>query len=233
MMLLIFGGPRGLDSYAEISVGRQHDKIRPIDDLTRNLVNASATTREKVNPESVDVVLKNAVALKTAVCKVRPHAAIGVPSTKRVLTSSSPSIPIMLLLPSCAVLEQLKFDGQSQNEDRKAALNAALGGVWHGERVHSAFQDGDTCVRCGEAVENLEHLVHHCPDWNKERRESGLPIHVLEAPPCVRLHGLLPAPPAGAVPTHEPASVMRRGMHTVWTDGSGRHSSNPHFRRCG
>eukprot|EP00971_Amphidinium_carterae_P207680 4120927-Amphidinium_carterae.2 len=26
---------------------------------------------------------------------------------------------------------------------------------------------------------------------------------------------------------------MRRGVHTVWTDGSGRHSNNPHFRRCG
>eukprot|EP00971_Amphidinium_carterae_P000450 9356-Amphidinium_carterae.2 len=22
-------------------------------------------------------------------------------------------------------------------------------------------------------------------------------------------------------------------VHTVWTDGSGRHTSNPHFRRCG
>eukprot|EP00971_Amphidinium_carterae_P109693 2172722-Amphidinium_carterae.1 len=26
---------------------------------------------------------------------------------------------------------------------------------------------------------------------------------------------------------------MRAGVHTVWTDGSGRHSSNPHLRRCG
>eukprot|EP00971_Amphidinium_carterae_P308424 6129100-Amphidinium_carterae.1 len=23
------------------------------------------------------------------------------------------------------------------------------------------------------------------------------------------------------------------GVQTVWTDGSGRHSSNPHYRRCG
>eukprot|EP00971_Amphidinium_carterae_P309924 6158770-Amphidinium_carterae.1 len=29
------------------------------------------------------------------------------------------------------------------------------------------------------------------------------------------------------------ALVMRRGVHTVWSDGSGRNSSNPHFRRCG
>eukprot|EP00971_Amphidinium_carterae_P199830 3966460-Amphidinium_carterae.1 len=26
---------------------------------------------------------------------------------------------------------------------------------------------------------------------------------------------------------------MKAGVHTVWTDGSGRRSSNPHFRRCG
>eukprot|EP00971_Amphidinium_carterae_P035802 704509-Amphidinium_carterae.1 len=26
---------------------------------------------------------------------------------------------------------------------------------------------------------------------------------------------------------------MRVGVHTAWTDGSGKHSSNPRFRRCG
>eukprot|EP00971_Amphidinium_carterae_P314625 6253858-Amphidinium_carterae.1 len=51
---------------------------------------------------------------------------------------------------SGTLLRQLKLDGQNQKEDRKAALNAALGGVWHEERAHSAFQVGDTCVRCGE-----------------------------------------------------------------------------------
>eukprot|EP00971_Amphidinium_carterae_P180759 3585398-Amphidinium_carterae.1 len=60
-------------------------------------------------------------------------------------------------------LRQLKLDGPSQKEDREAALNAAPGGVWHEERAHAAFQVGDICVRCGEAVENLEHIVHHCP----------------------------------------------------------------------
>eukprot|EP00971_Amphidinium_carterae_P105814 2095492-Amphidinium_carterae.1 len=52
--------------------------------------------------------------------------------------------------PQVSADRQLKLDGQSQKEDRKAALNAALGGVWHEERAHSAFQVGDTCVRCGE-----------------------------------------------------------------------------------
>eukprot|EP00971_Amphidinium_carterae_P048013 945335-Amphidinium_carterae.1 len=37
----------------------------------------------------------------------------------------------------------------------------------------------------------------------------------------------------GLLPAHEPALVLKAGVSTVWTDGSGRHSSNPHFRRCG
>eukprot|EP00971_Amphidinium_carterae_P189608 3763523-Amphidinium_carterae.1 len=31
----------------------------------------------------------------------------------------------------------------------------------------------------------------------------------------------------------EPELVYRAGVATVWTDGSGRHSSDPHHRRCG
>eukprot|EP00971_Amphidinium_carterae_P085617 1694327-Amphidinium_carterae.3 len=85
---------------------------------------------------------------------------------------------------STAAYRQLKLDGQSQKEDRKAALNAALGGVWHEERAHSAFQVGDICVRCGEDIENLEHIVLHCPHWHKERREACLPVHTAVAPAC-------------------------------------------------
>eukprot|EP00971_Amphidinium_carterae_P312892 6218099-Amphidinium_carterae.2 len=97
-------------------------------------------------------------------------------------------------------------------------------GVWHQERAHSAFQVGDTCVRCGEEeVENLEHIVLHCPHWNKERREACMPSHAPVAPACVRLHGLLPAPSPGLLPAHESPLVMKAGVHTVWTDGSGRH----------
>eukprot|EP00971_Amphidinium_carterae_P078332 1549624-Amphidinium_carterae.1 len=41
---------------------------------------------------------------------------------------------------STTAYRQLKLDGQSQKEDRKAALNAALRGVWDEERAHSAFK---------------------------------------------------------------------------------------------
>eukprot|EP00971_Amphidinium_carterae_P055680 1097796-Amphidinium_carterae.1 len=87
-------------------------------------------------------------------------------------------------------LRQLKLDGQSQKDSVKSALNAALGGVWH-EVANSVFEVGEMCVRCGEAVEDLEHIVHHCPAWASERREVELPAAALKAPPCVRLHGLL------------------------------------------
>eukprot|EP00971_Amphidinium_carterae_P009099 179708-Amphidinium_carterae.1 len=50
---------------------------------------------------------------------------------------------------------------------------------------------------------------------------------------CISLHGLLPAPRLPAIRTFEPALEYRAGVTTVWTDGSGRHSSDPQHRRCG
>eukprot|EP00971_Amphidinium_carterae_P299045 5941136-Amphidinium_carterae.1 len=55
-------------------------------------------------------------------------------------------------------LRQLKLDGQSQKDSVTSALNAALGGVWHEVRANSVFEVGDMCVRCGEAVEDFEHI---------------------------------------------------------------------------
>eukprot|EP00971_Amphidinium_carterae_P299767 5955908-Amphidinium_carterae.1 len=44
--------------------------------------------------------------------------------------------------------------------------------------------------------------------------------------------GLLPAPRLPAIRTFEPVLANRAGVVTVWTDGSGRNSSDPHHRRC-
>eukprot|EP00971_Amphidinium_carterae_P349069 6490831-Amphidinium_carterae.4 len=41
---------------------RQKTKLRPIDDFARSLVNATVTTREKVSPDSVDVIEATAAA---------------------------------------------------------------------------------------------------------------------------------------------------------------------------
>eukprot|EP00971_Amphidinium_carterae_P178410 3539353-Amphidinium_carterae.2 len=74
--------------------------------------------------------------------------------------------------------------GKSQKDSVKSALNAALGGVWHEVRANSVFEVGELRVRCAEAVEDIEHIVHHCPAWAAERREVALPASALEAPPC-------------------------------------------------
>eukprot|EP00971_Amphidinium_carterae_P282608 5610447-Amphidinium_carterae.2 len=60
-----------------------------------------------------------------------------------------------------------------------------------------------------------------------------LPDDDKEKPPCVKLQGLLLAPRLPAIRTYEPAMVHRVGVVTVWSDGSGRHSSDPQHRRCG
>eukprot|EP00971_Amphidinium_carterae_P181654 3603961-Amphidinium_carterae.1 len=119
----------------------------------------------------------------------------------------------------------LKRSANRTEESFRCAFNASLGGVWHEVRTNSAFHVGELCVRCKEEPEDLPHIIFRCPHWYKERRE--------EVPPCVKLHGLLPAPRLPAIRTFEPALVYRAGVTTVWTDGSGRHSSGPHHRRCG
>eukprot|EP00971_Amphidinium_carterae_P063481 1256433-Amphidinium_carterae.1 len=40
---------------------------------------------------------------------------------------------------------QLKLDGQSQTDNVKTALNAALGGVWHEARANAVFDVGAMC----------------------------------------------------------------------------------------
>eukprot|EP00971_Amphidinium_carterae_P151640 3005891-Amphidinium_carterae.7 len=115
----------------------------------------------------------------------------------------------------------------------RSALNTALGGVWHEMRTHSAFSAGELCVRCKGEPEDLAHIVFRCPHWHKERRQVELPDDDVNTPPCVKLHGLLPAPRLPAIRTYEPALVNHVGVVTVWTDGSGRHSSDPQHRRCG
>eukprot|EP00971_Amphidinium_carterae_P087110 1723173-Amphidinium_carterae.1 len=82
-------------------------------------------------------------------------------------------------------------------------------------------------------VENLSHIVSRCPHWHKERRQVELPEDDQTVPACVKLHGLLLAAKVPSVITHEPVLVHRTGVTTVWTDGSGRHSSDPLHRRCG
>eukprot|EP00971_Amphidinium_carterae_P267808 5313340-Amphidinium_carterae.1 len=100
-------------------------------------------------------------------------------------------------------------------------------------RAHKAFTVGETCVRCQAEPEDLSHILYRCPHWHKERRDVQLPADDDATPPCVTLHGILPASRVAPVITHELVLVCRTGVITAWTDGSGRHSTDPHYRRCG
>eukprot|EP00971_Amphidinium_carterae_P038184 750457-Amphidinium_carterae.1 len=68
-------------------------------------------------------------------------------------------------------LRKLSLNGQSQKDNVKSDLNDALGGVWQEARVHSVFEVGELCVRRGETVKDLEHIVHHCPVWAADGHE--------------------------------------------------------------
>eukprot|EP00971_Amphidinium_carterae_P141170 2797694-Amphidinium_carterae.1 len=78
-------------------------------------------------------------------------------------------------------LRQLKLDGQSQKDNVKMALSAALGS---GMKLVSMLRLvlAIFSARCGEALEDLEHIVHHCPAWSAKRREVGIPASALEPP---------------------------------------------------
>eukprot|EP00971_Amphidinium_carterae_P050924 1002665-Amphidinium_carterae.2 len=109
----------------------------------------------------------------------------------------------------------LKKSSARVDEKSRSAVNAALGGVWHEERTHRAFSVGNICAPIGI------------------RKDAEFPADEETVPPCVKLYGLLPAPRLPAIITHEPAVVYRANIATVWTDGSGKHSSDLHHRRCG
>eukprot|EP00971_Amphidinium_carterae_P267807 5313339-Amphidinium_carterae.1 len=108
-------------------------------------------------------------------------------------------------------LRHLKKCATRRDERTSAAFKAALGGVWHEVRAHNAFTVGETCVGCQAEPEDLRHILDRCPHWHKERRDVQLPAGDDTTPPCVKLHGILPAPRVAPVITHEPVLVYRTG----------------------
>eukprot|EP00971_Amphidinium_carterae_P328271 6460055-Amphidinium_carterae.1 len=86
------------------------------------------------------------------------------------------------------------------------------------------------CLDCGKCYERVPLTT-----LESFALESGYPLYALFA--ALDMYAgrrrLLPAPRLLVLLTHEPALVNRAGVGTVWTDGSGRHSSDPQHRRCG
>eukprot|EP00971_Amphidinium_carterae_P230398 4572703-Amphidinium_carterae.2 len=103
-------------------------------------------------------------------------------------------------------MRHLKKCANKKDERTSAALNAALGGVWHEARAHKGFTVGETCVRCEVqrgGAGRPSHILFRCPHWHKERREVELPTDDDTTPPCVKLHGILLAPRVPPVLTQE------------------------------
>eukprot|EP00971_Amphidinium_carterae_P260313 5164637-Amphidinium_carterae.1 len=157
----------------------------------------------------------------------------GVPAPWSFVAEKRPDFRGLETALSTQSYRHLKKSANRTEDSFRSAFNASLGGVWHEVRTDSAFHVGALCVRCKEEPEDLSHIVFRCPHWHRERRDVELPADNDAVPPCVKLHGLLPAPRVPAIRHFEPALVYREGVTTVWTDGSGRHSSDPHHRRCG
>eukprot|EP00971_Amphidinium_carterae_P343445 6483193-Amphidinium_carterae.3 len=90
------------------------------------------------------------------------------------------------------------------------------GPVWHEARAHASFQVVYTTARIG--TRSVVSLV--C---------GRLPALLSKAPLVCVFMGFCRRPPV-PLPTHEPqepALVLRQGVDIAWTDGPGRHSSNP------
>eukprot|EP00971_Amphidinium_carterae_P163632 3244444-Amphidinium_carterae.3 len=92
-------------------------------------------------------------------------------------------------------------------------------------------------VRCGQAVENLEHIVHHWQgplpalEQTKTCMSLACRLRLIRLLSTCASTGFSKLAGACACPS-EPALVLHQHADTVWTDGFGRRNSNLHFRIC-
>eukprot|EP00971_Amphidinium_carterae_P242918 4823288-Amphidinium_carterae.3 len=116
----------------------------------------------------------------------------------------------------------------------RAVLNAACGGLWMGDRRERVFQieQDSQCPYCGEAEGSASHTLYDCPALEAQRKQAAVPAPRDDVPKCVRVLGLgtlFPSP----LPCPEEASSGRTKDDVLFTDGSGKHPTEPTHRRCG
>eukprot|EP00971_Amphidinium_carterae_P069540 1375898-Amphidinium_carterae.1 len=97
--------------------------------------------------------------------------------------------------------------------------------------AHSVMGTSAQIVSMREEIRQLLH-VNGINGGGTISEESPM-LAMLSEQRLLFLHVVLLAPHVRPVVQHERALVYRAGVHTVWTDGAGRHSSDPHHRRCG
>eukprot|EP00971_Amphidinium_carterae_P208607 4138795-Amphidinium_carterae.2 len=114
----------------------------------------------------------------------------------------------------------------------RAVLNAACGGLWMGDRREKVFEQSSKCPYCGEAEGSASHTLYECPAFDSQRKQAAVPAPRDDIPKCVRVLGLgtlFPCP----LPCPEEASSGITTDEVLFTDGSGKHPTEPNHRRCG
>eukprot|EP00971_Amphidinium_carterae_P195610 3881978-Amphidinium_carterae.1 len=95
-------------------------------------------------------------------------------------------------------MRHLKKCINKKDERTSAALNAALGEVWHEVTAHKAFAVGETCVRCQEEPEDALRMVATflCSRVEMEQHQQQQILPATSASTSPRQ--LRPPPPAQA-----------------------------------
>eukprot|EP00971_Amphidinium_carterae_P163163 3234778-Amphidinium_carterae.1 len=109
----------------------------------------------------------------------------------------------------------------------RAVLNAACGGVWMGDRREKVFEESSQCPYCGEAEGSASHTLYDCPALETQRKQAAVPAPRDDIPACVRVLGLGTLFPCPLLCPEE-VSSGRTADEVLFTDGSGRHSTEPH-----
>jgi hypothetical protein len=127
------------------------------------------------------------------------------------------------------------------DEDRAAALRVLQSGGALPQAIAGKWAvGGTTCPHCRLTVETLQHRLWDCPAWER-RRSQQLQGHSREQLAsrfglAALLTGIIPSDPvllrAAAAARQAGAWPPPRPLHTVFTDGSCVHPTDPVLRRA-
>jgi hypothetical protein len=127
------------------------------------------------------------------------------------------------------------------DEDRVAALRVLQSGGALPQTIAGKWvAGGSTCPHCHLAVETLQHRLWECPAWHKHRAQQLQGHSQAELAACLGqpalLSGIIPLDPllvrAAEAARQAGAWPPPRPLHTVYTDGSCVHPTDPWLRRA-
>eukprot|EP00971_Amphidinium_carterae_P101921 2017560-Amphidinium_carterae.1 len=121
--------------------------------------------------------------------------------------------------------------GKADHQSR-SVINAACGGLWMNDRRARVFDKDPACAFCHEGIGTPQHVVFDCPFFAAQRKEAQVGTFRETVPACVQTFGL------GIQFPQELATVVEPSPGTtedtlLFTDGSGKHPTEPNHRKCG